>query len=73
MVVKAEYYDKLDKLHRSLVVSNISKVQGFWVMGRMEMSNVQTGHKTILQMSDQKFDLKIDAALFTVARLEKGI
>ena len=55
------------------MVSNVSKVQGFWVMGRMEMSNVQTGHKTILQMSDQKFDLKIDAALFTVARLEKGI
>ncbi|EKY01424.1 hypothetical protein HMPREF9151_01036 [Hoylesella saccharolytica F0055] len=73
MAVKAEYYDKLDKLHRSLTVSNISKVQGFWVMGHMEMTNVQTGHKTILQMSGHKFDLKIDAALFTVARLEKGI
>ena len=73
VVVKAEYYDKLDKLHRSLVVSNISKVQGFWVMGHMEMTNVQTGHKTILQMSGHKFDLKVDAALFTVARLEKGI
>lgn len=73
MVVRAEYYDKLDKLHRLLTVSQIEKIQGFWTMHLMQMENVQTGHKTIIRMDDQKYDLNISQNLFTVSKLEKGL
>ena len=71
--VRVEYYDKLNTLHRVLIVSDITKVQGFWTKHRMEMSNVQTGHKTVIMVSNPKYDMKIDANLFTVAKLEKGL
>ncbi len=73
MVVKAEYYDKLNKLHRSLTISDIEKVQGFWTMHLMQMANVQTGHKTLIRMSGQKFNVKVSPNLFTVSKLEKGL
>lgn len=73
MVVKAEYYDKLDKLHRKLSISKIEKQQGFWTMHLMEMENVQTGHKTVIQMNDQKFNVNVSANLFTVSKLERGL
>lgn len=71
--VRVEYYDKLDALHRVLIVSDITRVQGFWTKHRMEMSNVQTGHKTVIEISDPRYDMELDANLFTVARLEKGL
>ena len=73
MVIKAEYYDKLNKLHRSLTISNIDKVQGFWTMHLMQMENVQTGHKTIIKMDNQRFNVKVAPNLFTVSKLEKGL
>ncbi|MCI7311059.1 MAG: outer membrane lipoprotein-sorting protein, partial [Prevotella sp.] len=40
MAIKADYYDKLNRLHRHLTISNIDKVQGFWTMHLMQMENV---------------------------------
>lgn len=73
MAVKGEYYDKLNKLHRRLTISNIEKVQGFWTMHLMQMENVQTGHKTVIRMSNQRFNVKVSPNLFTVSKLEKGL
>ena len=73
MVVKAEYYDKLDKLHRLLTISDIVKIQGYWTAQQLEMQNVQTGHKTVLKMGNQKYDIKVEPNLFTVSKLEKGL
>lgn len=71
--VKVEYYDKLDKLHRRMTISEIDQVQGFWTMHYMEMENVQTGHKTVIKMDNQQFDLKLRPNMFTVTTMEKGI
>ena len=65
--------EKEKELHRILTVSEITKVQGFWTKHRMEMNNVQTGHKTIIMMKNPKYDMKLDAAMFTVSKLEKGL
>ncbi|MCL6748435.1 outer membrane lipoprotein-sorting protein [Prevotella sp. TCVGH] len=73
MVVKSDFYDKLKKLHRRLTISNINKVQGFWTMHLMQMENVQTGHKTIIRMNNQRFNVKVQPNLFTVSKLEKGL
>ena len=71
--VRVEFYDKLDALHRVLTVSSINKVQGFWTSQHMEMENVQTGHKTVIEVKNPSYDIKLDANLFTVTKLEKGL
>lgn len=71
--LKVEFYDKLNKLHRVMTISEIDKQQGFWTMHHMEMENVQTGHKTVIKLENQKFDVKLNPNIFTVAKMEKGL
>lgn len=72
IAIKVEYYDRMGKLHRHLKISNINKIDGFWVAQKLEMVNVQTHHKTILEITNPKFNLKMDESKFTVQTLEKG-
>ena len=73
VAVYVEFYDKLDKLHRKLTISDIKQVQGYWTKSHMEMQNVQTGHSTVIVMKNPQYDLKVDKSMFTVAKLEKGL
>jgi hypothetical protein len=73
VAVCAEYYDKLNKLHRLLTISEINKIQDFWTICKMEMKNVQKGHSTVIEVKNTQYDVKIDKDLFTVAKLEKGL
>lgn len=70
--VKVEYYDKIGKLHRKLEMSKINKVDGFWVAQYMQMTNVQTEHQTIMEISNPKYNMKLDETKFSVTTLEKG-
>lgn len=72
MALKVEYYDKLGNLQRKLEVSDIEKTDGFWTAKKMHMSNVQTGHRTILTIENPKFNIGLKENTFTVSRLEKG-
>ena len=73
VVAKVEFYDKLGKLHRQMVSSDIKKVDGFWTVGKMEMKNVQTGHSTELLFLDPKYNIQLDSKIFTVNKLERGL
>ncbi|MDO4789845.1 MAG: outer membrane lipoprotein-sorting protein [Porphyromonas sp.] len=70
--IKVEYYDKMEKLHRLLEMSDITRVQGYWVAQRLSMTNVQTGHQTILEITNPQYDLPMDESKFNVTTLEKG-
>ena len=69
---KADYYDRNGNLHRQLVFSGIKKVDGFWLAEKMEMTNVQTHHKTIIEFKNPKYNQKMDESKFNVNTLEKG-
>lgn len=70
--IKVEYYDKAGKLHRRLEMSDIVQVQGFWIARKMQMSNLQTEHKTIIEIKNPKYNLSIGESVFSVTTLEKG-
>lgn len=72
IAVKVEYHDKMGKLHRRLDLSGIAKVAGFWLARKLHMTNVQTGHQTILEIRNPKYNLPMEEAKFNVATLEKG-
>ena len=71
--IRVEYYDKLNKLHRLLVASDIKQVDGFWTVGKMNMKNVQTNHETALVFKNYKYNTPADDNMFTVSQLEKGL
>ena len=73
VVAKVEFYDKLGKLHRQMVSSDIKKVDGFWTVGKKEMKNVQTGHSTELLFLDPKYNIQLDSKIFSVNKLERGL
>ncbi|TKG97461.1 outer membrane lipoprotein-sorting protein [Puteibacter caeruleilacunae] len=72
VAVKVEYYDKLDKLHRKLILSEINKINGFWMAQKLHMENVQTMHQTTLLIEHPKFNIDLAENSLTVAKLEKG-
>lgn len=71
--VRVEYYDKLNKLHRLLVATDIKQIDGFWTIGKMNMKNVQTNHETALIFKNYKYNAPANDNMFTVSQLEKGL
>jgi len=69
---KVEFYDKMGNLLKTLSISNIKKIDGFWTAQKMHIVNHQINHQTILLISETKYNIKIDETLFTVSNLEKG-
>jgi outer membrane lipoprotein-sorting protein len=67
-----DYYDRQDRLLKTLRVSGISRIDGIWTARKMEMTNVQSKHSTIIEMSDIRFNIPLDDSLFTVTNLERG-
>jgi hypothetical protein len=69
---KAEYYDRQDKLQRTLACSDIRQVEGIWTTGKMLMKNMNTNHTTEIAMNDVHYNQPLNDSLFTVASLERG-
>jgi outer membrane lipoprotein-sorting protein len=67
-----DYYDRQDRLLKTLRVSGIRQIDGVWTATTMEMTNVQNKHATIIEMSDITFNIPLDNSLFAVTNLERG-
>jgi outer membrane lipoprotein-sorting protein len=67
-----DYYDRQDRLLKELRVSDIRQIDGIWTAQRMEMTNVQNKHSTLIEMSDIRFNTPLEDSLFTVTNLERG-
>jgi outer membrane lipoprotein-sorting protein len=72
IIAAADYYDRQDKLLKTLRVSNIQRIDDIWTALKMEMTNVQNKHSTVIEMSEIKFNLPLDDTLFAVTTLERG-
>lgn len=49
------------------------KVEGIWVVGRMEMANHQTKHRTVLEIGDVKVNARVPDSTFTERTLKRGV
>ena len=70
---KGEYYDKQNRLQKTLTCENIKQVKGYWSTQKMTMTNVQSNHKTIYEMKDLQYDEKVNESFFTVSALEREL
>ena len=67
-----DYYDRQDRLLKTLRMSGLHQVDGIWTAQRMEMTNVQDRHSTVIEMSEIRFNMPLDDNLFAVTALERG-
>ncbi|MDR1908611.1 MAG: outer membrane lipoprotein-sorting protein [Spirochaetaceae bacterium] len=72
IISAVDYYDRQDRLLKTLRVSGIRQIDGIWTAQRMEMTNVQNRHSTVIEMSDITFNLPMEDSLFAVTTLERG-
>ena len=71
--MKKEFYDEDEELLKVLKIKKVEKIEGFWIITRSEMKNVQKNHKTIIQLSDIKINTGVPASKFTDRMMMRGI
>lgn len=71
--VKVEFYDRMGELLKTLVASDISREAGFWTARKLEMTNHQRNHRTLIMMEKIEYDIAMNESLFTVPSLERGL
>ena len=57
-------------------IKTLQQIDGIWVVSEIHMTQKRgkkTVHKTILKLTDIKFNQNLDDATFTIRRLEKGL
>ncbi|QZE15413.1 outer membrane lipoprotein-sorting protein [Halosquirtibacter laminarini] len=72
MAIKVDYYDRSNQIQRRLVVSDIKKIDGFWIGCKLHMKNLQSKHQTIMVIENPKFNVAVNKNDFTVSKLERG-
>lgn len=70
--VKIELYDRQGELQKINRVHRMERVQGYWTIIENTMENVQTRHKTELQVRNFRYNREIPDGVFTVNFLETG-
>ena len=69
--VKMDFYDKKNKLYRTIESKTIEKIQGFPTVVKSVVSNLKTGGKTEMEFSDVKYDLNLKDSIFTERYLHR--
>ena len=72
IITAVDYYDRQNRLLKELRVYGISRIDGIWTAQKMEMTNVQNKHSTVIEMSDIRFNVPLDDSIFAVTNLERG-
>lgn len=62
--LRAEYYDKREKLHRVISADEIKVIQGFPTVVRAKAENLQTGHSTVIEFEKVKYNVGIGEEIF---------
>ncbi len=68
---RTDFYDRKGRFLKRQVI-NWTKVDGIWVVKKMEVKNDQTGHSTVIEVSDIKLNKGLKDGLFTKRKMESG-
>jgi outer membrane lipoprotein-sorting protein len=70
--IRADYWDQAGRELKHLHIVEMQQLQGIWSAIKVEMINVQSQHKTILEMSDQHYNTGLKDRMFTQRTLKRG-
>ncbi|MCE5301386.1 MAG: outer membrane lipoprotein-sorting protein [Spirochaetia bacterium] len=69
--VKTELFDRTGKACKTLVRENVEKIGGYLIAKSMTMEDLKTGHKTTMEIVEQKYDTGLSDDMFTERFLAK--
>ena len=69
-VGRIEYFDARGKMSKTLEMTAEQK-DGYWYPKRAEMVTLRTGHRTVLELENARFDTGLEDALFTERSLKR--
>lgn len=77
-VIRTIAYEEKKGYKKFMEVTELEKIDGIWVATEMHVTRKRGNvnefvHKTILKLSNVKFNQNLDEDLFTTRRLEKGL
>ena len=76
VVIRAVHWVKKGKRLKYMEVKDLQQIDGIWVPTELTMTTKKgkvTLHKTVIRVSNVKFNQNLDASMFSVRRLEKGL
>ena len=68
--MRVDYYDRKNELLKTSRYSKHQKFGKIWKFGAIEVSNVQTKKKTVLDWTERQFGTRLDRAMFEPSALE---
>lgn len=74
MAVKMDYWDEAGQLLKTSTYTDVQlvdKARGKWQAMRLEASNVQTGHRTVIKFDNFKANQQVKDEFFTTRYMEK--
>ncbi|RMH49900.1 MAG: outer membrane lipoprotein-sorting protein [Zetaproteobacteria bacterium] len=70
--LRVDYWDRAGAPLKRMRVLKLVQIQGIWTPLKIEMDNSQSGHKTVLEFSDQHYNSGLKNRLFTQRTLKRG-
>jgi outer membrane lipoprotein-sorting protein len=71
--LKKEFYDEDGDFLKALTVNKYEKINGYWVITSMKMTNEQKDHTTTMELENVRIDEGINDNQFTERMMERGI
>lgn len=72
IIRKARFRDVAGNPLKVLTTQDVRKVDGIWTVHRMKMNNLKTGHKTVLEFSNVRYNEAVNDNTFTQGALRRG-
>jgi len=70
--LRVDYWDRSGAPLKRMRVRKLVQIQGIWTPLKIEMDNSRSGHKTVLEFSDQHYNSGLRSRLFTQRTLKRG-
>ncbi len=65
ITLKVDFYDKNNQLLKMMTIDEVSKDGRYWSVRKMRMENVQSEHKTLMEINDIQYDTGLQDNYFT--------
>lgn len=72
VIRRATFRDVAGNRLKQLQTRDIRQVDGIWTVHRMEVNNVKTGHGTVLEFDNVRYNENLDDSTFTRGGLRRG-
>ncbi len=72
MTIRTDYWDRKGQELKHFNIAELKQIDGIWTATKMTMENIQTGHRTEMEFSEQKYNSGLSDRTFSERMLKRG-